>query len=71
MTALVAVPSRDRRVVALRTLGGAVGVATALYLVYVELFEVDAICLWCTAVHVVTLVLFGLLLWDHTRQDAA
>lgn len=29
-----------------------------LYLVYVELFRVDAICLWCTAVHVLTFLLF-------------
>jgi uncharacterized membrane protein len=41
-------------------LGWAVlGLATVLYLLYAELFEIDAICLWCTAVHVLTLVLFG------------
>ena len=36
-----------------------VGVGTVLYLLYAELFEIDAICLWCTAVHALTLVLFG------------
>ena len=36
-----------------------IGLCSALYLLYVELFAVDAICLWCTAVHVITLVLFG------------
>ena len=36
-----------------------VGLGTVLYLLYAELFEIDAICLWCTAVHVLTLVLFG------------
>ena len=35
-----------------------VGVATALWLIYAELFRIDAICLWCTAVHVLTLLLF-------------
>jgi uncharacterized membrane protein len=35
-----------------------VGVATALWLVYAELFKLDAICEWCTAVHVITLLLF-------------
>jgi uncharacterized membrane protein len=35
-----------------------VGVATALWLVYAELFKLDAICEWCTAVHVVSLLLF-------------
>jgi uncharacterized membrane protein len=34
------------------------GVGTVVYLVYAELFEIDAICLWCTLVHVVTIVLF-------------
>lgn len=37
-----------------------VGVAAVLWLVYVELFRLDAICLYCTAVHVVTIALFGL-----------
>jgi uncharacterized membrane protein len=32
---------------------------SVLYPLYVELFAIDAICLWCTAVHVLTLVLFG------------
>jgi uncharacterized membrane protein len=43
------------------TLAG-VGSAMVVYLLYVELFKVDAICLWCTAVHVVTVMLFGVLL---------
>lgn len=41
----------------LRILGCAVGVVSALYLVGVELFGVDAICLWCTGVHVLTFAL--------------
>jgi uncharacterized membrane protein len=36
-----------------------IGLFSALYLLCVELFAVDAICLWCTAVHVLALVLFG------------
>jgi uncharacterized membrane protein len=51
--------------------GAAVGVLGALYLVGVELFAVDAICLWCTAVHVLTLVLFTAVLWRHTGLRAA
>lgn len=35
-----------------------VGVLTVLYLLYVELFVVDAICLWCTAIHVLAIALF-------------
>jgi uncharacterized membrane protein len=37
------------------------GVAFVVYLIYVELFVVDAICLWCTAVHVLTFALFTVL----------
>jgi uncharacterized membrane protein len=35
------------------------GVAFVLYLVYAELFLLDTICLWCTAVHILTLALLG------------
>ena len=35
-----------------------VGLGTVIYLLYAELFEINAICLWCTAVHVLTLVVF-------------
>jgi uncharacterized membrane protein len=34
------------------------GVVFVIYLLHVELFVVDAICLWCTTVHVITLALF-------------
>ena len=33
-----------------------------LYLVYVELFRIGAICLWCTAMHVTAVCLFGFVL---------
>lgn len=36
-----------------------VGLGTVLYLFYAELFRIDAICLWCTSVHVLTLIVFG------------
>ncbi len=36
------------------------GIGVALYLVYAELFEIDAICLWCTGVHVLSALLFVL-----------
>jgi uncharacterized membrane protein len=36
-----------------------VGLASAFYLLYTELFRIDAICLWCTAVHVLTFVVFA------------
>ncbi len=33
------------------------GIAWVFRLLYAELFQIDAICLWCTAVHVVTFAL--------------
>jgi uncharacterized membrane protein len=36
------------------------GVAFVLYLVYTELFTLNAICLWCTSVHIITFLLFAL-----------
>jgi uncharacterized membrane protein len=35
-----------------------------LYLIYTELFTLDAICLWCTSVHVITFLLFGLIVFS-------
>ncbi len=43
-----------------RVLLTAAGALFVCYLVYVELFVVDAICLWCTAVHVIAIALFAL-----------
>jgi uncharacterized membrane protein len=37
------------------------GVGFVLYLVWAELFQIDAICLWCTGVHVVTAALFAVI----------
>jgi uncharacterized membrane protein len=44
-----------------RLLGAVGGVVFVLYLVWAELFQIDAICLWCTVVHVVTVSLFAVL----------
>lgn len=50
----------DRPAVHRARLVGAVGGALfVLYLVWVELFRVEAICLWCTAVHVLAVALFA------------
>jgi uncharacterized membrane protein len=43
-----------------------VGVISVLYLVYAELFLVGSICLWCTAIHVITVALFGLVVFTMT-----
>jgi uncharacterized membrane protein len=45
-----------------RLVGAGAGAAMVLYLVYVELFRIGAICLWCTAMHVTAVCLFGVVL---------
>lgn len=47
----------------LRLLGVVAGTLMVLWLIYVELFKVDAICLWCTGVHAITVLLLGSVLW--------
>ena len=42
----------------------AVGMVFVLYLVYTELITLNAICLWCTSVHVITFLLFGLIVFS-------
>lgn len=41
-----------------RLAGAASGVVFVLYLLWAELFRIDAICLWCTVVHVTTVAYF-------------
>jgi uncharacterized membrane protein len=38
------------------------GALTVVYLVYTELFRIGAICLWCTAMHVTAIALFGIVM---------
>jgi uncharacterized membrane protein len=44
-----------------RLAGVTSGVLFVVYLVWAELFRIDAICLWCTVVHVVTVALFAVI----------
>jgi uncharacterized membrane protein len=67
MAVLVAMRGRSPALRAIRVLGAVAGVLMVLYLVYIELFQVNAICLWCTGVHALTLILFAAVLW----RDAA
>jgi uncharacterized membrane protein len=51
-----------------RLVGACAGVVSVLYLVWVELFRVDAICLWCTVIHVCALIILGSVLWASSEQ---
>ena len=70
MTGLSLLPGR--RAADLRVVAAVVGALMVLWLVYVELFRVDSLCLWCTGVHVVTLALLGTTVWwRETGHDVA
>ena len=55
-----------------RLAGAVAGVAMVVYLVWAELFRIDAICLWCTVVHALTIALFAVLVLEAALrpQDA-
>jgi uncharacterized membrane protein len=46
-----------------------VGLLTALYLLWAELFQIHAICLWCTGVHILTFLLFVTLLFGLVLSE--
>jgi uncharacterized membrane protein len=48
-----------------------VGLGMALYLVWAELYRIHAICLWCTAVHVVTFLLWIVVLFGQILSAPA
>ena len=63
ITVLVAPPLwRRTDLDRIRVAAATTGALAVIYLVYIELFQVQAICLWCTGVHLCTVVLFGLVL---------
>ena len=71
---VLSLPAVYRRVelsIAAARLGLAViGIGMVLYLVYAELFIIHAICLWCTSVHVLTFIIFCLVVsgWSEVRD---
>jgi uncharacterized membrane protein len=51
---------RWSRVHQLRLISVIVGIGFVMYLVYAELFQIGSICEYCTGVHIVTFLLFGI-----------
>jgi uncharacterized membrane protein len=47
----------------------AIGMAVVLYLVFIEIVKLGAICLWCTVAHVLVLLIF--LIAVTVRSDRA
>jgi uncharacterized membrane protein len=54
-----------------RLLSAFVGAGFVCWLVYAELFKVDAICLWCTSVHLIDFALFALITLGTAATSAA
>ena len=46
------------------------GIGFVVYLLYAELFVLDTICLWCTAVHALTVALFAVVAFATASLDA-
>lgn len=51
----------------MRLAGAVAGMAMVIYLVWAELFALDAICLWRTGVHILTFLLFVAVLFEANR----
>ncbi len=50
--------SADRRIHLARLILSITGVGMIIYLIIAEFFLIKAICLWCTSVHLITFILF-------------
>jgi len=50
----------------------AVGMLSALYLVYAEIVRLDAICIWCTALHIIILLtlIISTILLQQSGEEA-
>ena len=48
-----------------------VGIGFVLYLIYAEIIQIGNICLWCTSVHVITFLLFVLIVFAATFRPTA
>ena len=57
---------RTSQLMTMQMLWAIAGLLAVFYLVYVELFLIGAICLWCTAIHAIVAVLFLSSLWEAT-----
>jgi uncharacterized membrane protein len=61
--------SRRQGVTWSRWIGVTLGLLFVFYLVWAELYQVGSICLWCTAVHALTFVLFVIVLFTEALRE--
>jgi len=62
--------SQVPRLAQVRIAAATLGVAFILYLIWAELFQINAICLWCTSVHLITIVMFGVLVVGQSLSSS-
>lgn len=64
--------SANRLVAPCRLAGVVSGVGFVFYLIYNELFVIGKICIWCSSVHLITLVLFVVVAtgWDEATEPS-
>jgi uncharacterized membrane protein len=48
-----------------------VGIGFVLYLIYAEIIQIGSICIWCTSVHVITFLLFVLIVFAATMRPTS
>jgi uncharacterized membrane protein len=63
--------SRLRLVRQARTAAVILGMIFVLYLIYREVVSLGHICEYCTSVHIITFLLFALLMYDASGSRAA
>jgi len=62
--------ARPRAVHRARLAAAIIGMGFVLYLIYAELVEVGEICPYCTSVHVITFLLFSLIVFQASAPSA-
>jgi len=60
---------RDTRLWQARIAVAGLGMLFVIYLIFAELFLIEALCLWCTAVHLVTFGLFAVVVMATAKAD--
>jgi uncharacterized membrane protein len=60
---------RDVRVWQARVAAAGLGMVFVLYLIFAEIFIIEAICWWCTIVHLLTFALFAVIVWASAVAD--
>jgi uncharacterized membrane protein len=59
--------SADRRIHLARLILSIVGIAMVIYLFIEELFVIQALCLWCSAIHLIGFLLFVIIVFASPK----